>query len=122
MGSSSDRWKLVRADGHVIAGEIRLAESYAARTKGLMFDRELLPGHGLVLTPCSSIHMFFMRFAIDVAFVDVDGKVLRVVNGIRPWRATSFVRRAKSAIELPAGTLASNGVSVGEILSLERVE
>ena len=51
--------------------------------------------------------MFFMRFALDVVFIDGDGRVVRVLDSIRPWRASSLVRGAKAAIELPAGTAAA---------------
>jgi uncharacterized membrane protein (UPF0127 family) len=89
-----------------------------ARTLGLMFRAELPEGDGLMIRPCNSIHMFFMRFPLDVAFLDRDGVVLHTVHGIRPWRVSRLVRRAKAAIELPAGTLAAAGVEKGTVLRL----
>jgi len=62
--------------------------------------------------------MFFMRFPIDVAFVDGDGRVVRAYHGIRPWRVSRVVRGAKAAVELPAGTLARHGVERGSRLQL----
>ena len=106
-------------DGTLVAGEVAEAATMVSRGLGLMFRRELAPGHGLAITPCNSIHMFFMRFPLDVAFVDREGTVLRVYQGIRPWRVSRLVRRARTAYELPAGTLQRAGVVAGSTLRLE---
>jgi uncharacterized protein len=105
-------------EGREVAARVEVAGSFLRRGLGLMFRRELPPGHGLMITPCNSIHMFFMRFPLDVAFVDRDGRVLRILHGIRPWRVSSIVRGARSALELPAGTLAAAGVEPGTVLRL----
>jgi uncharacterized membrane protein (UPF0127 family) len=109
----------VTGDGTPVAGEVAEAATMVSRGLGLMFRRELAPGHGLAITPCNSIHMFFMRFPLDVAFVDREGTVLRVYQGIRPWRVSRVVRRARTAYELPAGTLQRAGVVAGTTLRLE---
>ena len=101
-----------------MAARVEVAGSFLRRGLGLMFRSELPPGHGLAITPCSSIHMFFMRFPLDVAFLDRDGRVLRAYHGIRPWRVSRIVRGARSAVELPAGTLAAAGVERGTVLRL----
>ena len=85
---------------------------------GLMFRASLPDGYGLLLRPCSSIHMFFMRFPLDVVFVDGDGRVVRILDSIRPWRASFPVRGAKAAIELGAGAARRAGVSPGDVLTL----
>ena len=106
-------------DGTSVADEVAEAATMVSRGLGLMFRRELAAGHGLAITPCNSIHMFFMRFPLDVAFVDREGTVLRVYQGIRPWRVSRVVRRARTAYELPAGTLQRAGVVAGSTLRLE---
>ncbi len=110
--------RLETADGRLVAGHVEIAATPWRRFMGLMGRRELPEGHGLALAPCSSIHMFFMRIPLDVAFLDREGRVLRAYHGIRPWRATRVVRRAKSAIELPAGTLRAAGIEKGTQLRL----
>ena len=62
--------------------------------------------------------MFFMRFPIDAVFVDADGRVLRIYAGLKPWRVTRIVRRSKAVVELPAGGLATSGVTRGDIVKL----
>ncbi len=110
--------RLETADGRVVAAHVEVAATLWSRFMGLMFRRELPEGHGLALTPCSSIHMFFMRIPLDVAFLDREGRVLRVYHGIRPWRMSRVVRGARTAVELPAGTLRAAGVEPGAVLRL----
>lgn len=111
-------YRLETANGTVVAGHVEVADTMWSRFRGLMLRRELLPGHGLAIRPCNSVHMFFMRFALDVVFVDAEGRVVRVLDSIRPWRASSLVRGAKAAIELPAGTAARAVVVPGMVLRL----
>jgi uncharacterized membrane protein (UPF0127 family) len=97
-------YRLETDSGGLVAEHVAVADTIWSRFVGLMFRRELPAGHGLLIRPCNSIHMFFMRFALDVVFIDGDGRVVRVLDSIQPWRASSLVRGAKAAIELPAGT------------------
>lgn len=118
MGRTSAPRALTTGAGAVVAERCAEARGFVARGIGLMGRSELPDGEGLWIEPCGSIHMFFMRFPLDVAFVDREGRVVRVCRGIRPWRMTLPVRRARAAVELPAGTLGRHGVDVGEVLRL----
>lgn len=64
----------------------KVADSFLSRLAGLMFQREPPRGEGLLITKCGSIHTCFMRFPIDAMFLDRDGKIVKVVRGIPPWR------------------------------------
>jgi uncharacterized protein len=103
-------YRLETEGGVLVADHVDVADDLLSRARGLMFRPGLAPGHGLALRPCSSVHMFFMRFPLDVVFVDGEGRVVRILAGIRPWRASGIVRGAKTAIELPAGTAAGVGL------------
>ncbi len=118
MTSNRATFRLATPSGTTVAGEVAIAGNPWRRFMGLMGRRELPAGAGLYLRPCSSIHMFFMRFPIDVVFIDNDHRVVRVYHGLRPWRMSRVVRRAKAAIELPSGTLARSGVAVGDVLTM----
>ena len=83
-----------------------------------MGRQDIAPGHGLWIEPCNSIHMFFMRFAIDVLFLDREGKVKRVLLTLKPWRVSPIVFSSRTVVELPAGTLADKAL-VGKKLRLE---
>src|SRR5437763_7346489 len=105
--------------GPVVSERGVLATSVWARTKGLLGRSSLDADEGLWIQPTSSIHMWFMRFAIDVVWAADDGRVLKLVEGIKPWRM-SFSRGAKVALELPVGAIARSGVEVGDYLVIER--
>ena len=118
MGVMRRVYRMTTAGGTVIADHVEAAESLGSRFMGLMFRADLPDGHGLVLRPCSSIHMFFMRIPLDCVFVDKEGKVVRIYAALKPWRMTLPVRGAKACIELPAGTMASAGVTEGDVVTL----
>ena len=84
----------------VIATDVEVAVTRAARRKGLLSRPSLSPTSALVLAPCFAVHTAFMRFAIDVIFVDRTGRVRQIVRRLRPWRIAvspgAFARTAKS--------------------------
>lgn len=92
------------------------AGTFFARFKGLQLVKELPAGSGLLITPCNSIHMFFMRFPIDAVFIDADNNVVCIEEGIKPWRVSRVIRNARSVLELPAGTAAATGTVLGDVL------
>jgi uncharacterized membrane protein (UPF0127 family) len=116
VGAGSCR--LETADGTVIAERCTVADGFWPRFRGLMGRTSLSEGEALCLQDCNSIHMFFMRFPIDVAFVDRDGRVLHLCHAIRPWRISRMVFGAKAALELPAGTLGRLDIRRGSIVKL----
>jgi len=77
-----------RADGSVACPRCRVADRPLARLRGLLGRAALEPGEGLLITPTGSVHTCFMRFPIDVVFLDRDGAVLGVRADLRPWRAS----------------------------------
>jgi uncharacterized protein len=106
-----------RGDGAVVCERCVVADSAARRMRGLLGRRELPVGEGLLLRPAPSVHMFFMRFPIDVVFLDRDLRVVDVRHGLRPWR-TAGKRGARAALELPAGEARRRRVAVGDELQL----
>jgi uncharacterized membrane protein (UPF0127 family) len=89
------------------------------RTRGLLGRSSLDDDEGMWIQPTNSIHMFFMRFAIDVVYADANGKVLKLVHDIGPWKA-SVCKGAKVALELPVGAIDRSGVKVGDHLIIEQ--
>lgn len=108
---------LITEDGRVLADHLEVATTLWSRFIGLMGRRELAEGHGLWLAPCNQVHTFFCRFAMDVAFLDREGRVLHIAHAMRPWRIGRLVRGARAAVELPGGTLRAAGVDRGAMLS-----
>jgi uncharacterized membrane protein (UPF0127 family) len=105
--------------GSVVAADVEIAVTRQARRKGLLGRTGLAPLSALILAPCAAVHTMFMRFAIDVIFVDGEGRAVRIVPQLGPWRAAMKVF-AHAVIELPAGTLAKREVAVGDPLFLMR--
>ena len=106
---------LVRDDGGVVCECCRVASSPFARARGLL-GREALPGgEGLLFPRTRAVHTHFMRFPIDVVFMDRDGVVVRLVPGLRPWRAASC-RRATAVLELASGECKRRRLSEGDRL------
>ena len=102
----------------MICERCEVADRYFARMRGLLGRKGLEPGCGMLLTPEPSVHMFFMRFPIDVVFLDREHKVVGVRHELRPWQVAG-ARGAHSALELPAGTAASAGIAEGDVLVFE---
>jgi uncharacterized membrane protein (UPF0127 family) len=104
----------------IVAADVAVARSFLARGRGLMLERAFPLGSALVIDPCSSIHMFFMRFPIDVLYMDRDDRVVRVQHRIKPWRiGPLFTRGARYVIELPAGAIESSETQVGDELQIQ---
>jgi uncharacterized protein len=106
-----------KEDGTVVCARCVVADSALTRSKGLLGRASLDEDEGILLRPGGSIHMFFMRFAIDAVFLDRDLRVLRVAADLKPWRMASK-RGAKAVLELPAGRCARTSVREGELLVL----
>ncbi len=85
---------------------------------GLLGRRGLDPGQGLLLKGEQAIHMFFMRFAIDVVYLDKGGRVLHAVT-LRPWQLGPYLRQAQDVLELPVGTLNATQTCVGDELAFD---
>lgn len=103
--------------GQVLASAVDVAGTSASRRRGLLGRDSLDPSAALIIAPCSAIHMFFMRFAIDAVFVDRGGRVLKIVHGLKPWRiAASF--GAYAVVEMSSGSTRRSDVAVGDRLSV----
>jgi uncharacterized membrane protein (UPF0127 family) len=104
--------------GIEVADRAVLASSTWRRSLGLLNRHHLEPGEGLVLAPGGTIHMFFMRTAIDVVFTDRDGNVLKTSTNVKPWRVVLAPRHTRYTIELPVGALAASDTKRGDRLEL----
>ena len=104
--------------GTVVAEQVRMADNTWSRFRGLLCRRSLPQGHGLLLRPSHSIHTAFMRFTIDVVFLDKENRVVKVAPEVKPFRVTAALRGAHSALELPAGAAAQAQVERGDRLAM----
>jgi uncharacterized membrane protein (UPF0127 family) len=113
------------ASGRTLAARVEKADDSASRSKGLLGRESLGADEGLWiaqpalawLVPCPTIHTFFMKFPIDVLFLDGGLQVRRVIEDMKPWRLSPWVRDAHSILELKAGTLRGS-VRAGDQLEM----
>jgi hypothetical protein len=90
-----------------------VADSAATRNKGLLGRTALPPGGGMWIVPCESVHTFFMKFPLDLVYLDRNKKVKKVRGNVGPWRLSACFS-AHSIIELPAGTVQSTQTQRGD--------
>jgi uncharacterized membrane protein (UPF0127 family) len=105
--------------GLVLGASIREARSFAARVQGLLGSAGLGDGEGLWIEPCSSIHMFFMRFPIDAVFVDRERRVTRLLAGLAPWQVARGGTGARAVLELGIGAIDRSSTRIGDTLELD---
>jgi uncharacterized membrane protein (UPF0127 family) len=108
---------LTTVDGKVVCERCGVARDPFSRMRGLLGRSSLPSGEGILLRPTSSVHTGFMRFAIDVVFLDRELQVLRIVPSLAPWRIAAR-RKAHAVLELPAGEAARRGLREGDRLEL----
>jgi uncharacterized membrane protein (UPF0127 family) len=121
------RWqkKTVRATnatrGTVVGQRIRVAESGLTRIVGLLGERELQPGDGLLIVPSQGVHTLGMRFPIDIAVLDNDWRIIAIRRDMRPFRMTRVFWKAAAVLELPSGMLESTSTLVGDSIEFARL-
>ena len=114
----SDTVRITKEGGSTVCERCVVADSVLPRMRGLLGRSELPPGEGILLRPAPSVHMFFMRFSIDVVFLDRDLRVVRVAADVGPWRLR-WGKGARQVLELAAGEAAARGIEVGDRLTLD---
>jgi uncharacterized membrane protein (UPF0127 family) len=105
--------------GTVLGEAIQVADTAVRRVKGLLGRECLEDGQGLLFKSCSSLHTLFMRFPIDIVFMDKQGKVLKVSKNVKPFKFVAAPLRAYYALELPTNAVAKSETRVGDRLTFE---
>ena len=99
--------------------KIKIAKSFFSRFMGLMGKESLPRETGLLIAPCQSIHMMFMRFSIDAVYIDKNFVIKKIVPNLRTWTGISICINAWGVIEINAGEAERLNLKVGEKLSFE---
>ena len=98
---------------------IRVAESGLARIVGLLGERSLSSGDGLLIVPSQGVHTMGMLFPIDVLVLDDQWKALAVYHGLRPFRLTKVHWKSAAVLELPVGVLRTTATQLGDQIEFE---
>ncbi|UTR12329.1 DUF192 domain-containing protein [Evansella sp. LMS18] len=110
--------KLVNlSNDRVIAGDVNKAYNFFKRLKGLMFTKELPAGEGLHIKPCPSIHTFFMKYPIDVLYINKDNVVVAIDEALQPGKAGARYPGASAVVELSVGSVKASETQVGHKLN-----
>lgn len=102
--------------GDTLVSQLKHANHFFTRLLGLMGTKRLGNGSGLLITPCQQIHTHFMRYPVDIIFLDKEMVVLEKLVALKPWKFTRFIKQAKHVLEVPA--YAADKVNVGDQLIL----
>lgn len=102
----------------ILADKVELANTFLARLIGLLKRKSLSNKEALILAPSNCIHSFFMRFTIDVLFLNKAGKVIGALSSFKPFRLSPTYFNASSVIELPEATLKLSQTQIGDIIKI----
>lgn len=97
-----------------LAEVLSVADSFFRSLIGLMGRPRLDTGHGLWIVPCQSVHTFWMRFSIDVVFLDQHHKVIDLIESLKPFRISRHLSKASGVIELPVGAIKTSRTQIGD--------
>jgi uncharacterized membrane protein (UPF0127 family) len=111
--------------GAVLCARLEHAGGLAGQSRGLLRRDRLESDEGMLfvrgrLEPFMCMHMLFMRFAIDIVFLDRDSRVIRISHELKPWRISPLVFNARRALELSAGAAARSGTVIGDLIRFEQ--
>jgi len=105
----------------VLADAADVADTSAKRRTGLLKHSKLDAGEGLWIAPCESVHTFFMKFPIDLVYLDRSRRVRKVRHAVPAWRVSGCLT-AHSVLELPAGVVQASGTQKGDQLTIEELK
>lgn len=105
---------------NLIASDAEVADNFVTRTFGLIPKRDFFVGQALLIKPCFSIHTFFMRYEIDVLFVNRKHETVALYEKVKPWGILPFHFTSSYVIELPAGQITDKKIQKGDIIRLEK--
>jgi uncharacterized membrane protein (UPF0127 family) len=115
------RFKLVNLTRNtVLATSLEFAASSGQRRKGLLGRNALAAGEGLWIAPCEAVHTFWMRFPIDLVFLDRNNRIRKLISGVPPWRLSGCLS-ARSVVELSSGAIQATQTQPGDLLEFSIV-
>jgi uncharacterized protein len=100
----------------VVAENVRLADTFWLRLRGLLGRPEIQPGEGLCLIPCKQVHMYGMKYPLSIWFLDKDGRVCQVLDNLKPGQSSPYIKQARTVLEFPAGWAEKMDIEIGDHL------
>lgn len=109
----------VLRNGDVLIPHIDITCTFWERFCGLMFRRSIADGYGLLIKPCNQIHMFNMKFPLDIIYLSVDNTVVHIDRDIKPWQIGKLIKDAAGVIEVNTGTCERLHISTGDFFDIK---
>lgn len=103
----------------LISDDTKMADDFFSRGIGLLSRKSISENEGLIIKPCCSIHTFFMRFDIDILFVNKKNEIIALYENVKPWKILPIHITSNYVVELPAGKISSQNIYKGDIITLE---
>ena len=104
---------------NLIADDVKVANTFIARTLGLITKKIIAESEVLVIKPCNSIHTFFMKFPIDVLFVDANDEIVALYENVKPWRILPIHFNSLYVVELKAGQISAKKIVKHDIIQID---
>lgn len=95
----------VSVNGKILAKQGKVARTFFSRLMGLMFTKKMNGYDVLLFSPGNSIHTCFMRYPIDVVFLDKENRIIKIIRNMAPWRFTRIYWRSTRVLEFTGGTV-----------------
>lgn len=109
---------VIKNEDEILFQNSNITSNFVDRFRGLMGKNSLEENEALCISPCNSIHMFFMKFPIDVIFLDKNERIIHLIENMKPWAISKIVARAACVIEMPAGSLKKKDLKMNDIIKM----
>ncbi len=107
-----------KTNGTIVVSNVVEANNFFKRLKGLMFTKELSSQTAMYIRPCNGVHTYFMNYAIDVLYLDINNKIIAIDKDMKPWKLGRLHKNAVAVVELSNGMIEKNHVEIGHVLEL----
>lgn len=104
---------------NLIADDVKVANNFSTRSVGLLSKKTISDNEGLIIKPCCSIHTFFMKFAIDVLFVNNKNEIVALYENVKPWRILPIHLSSFYVVELAAGQISNKNIKKADLILLD---
>ncbi len=112
---------VITKNNKTVTANAEVANTFLSRFRGLMFRKSVDGDYALHITPCNQVHMFNMRFALDVVYLSETGEVVEIHENVKPNKVCKAVRNAKSVLEMRAAAATVHGIAKGDVLEIKTV-
>lgn len=101
-----------------LLGKVLVADSFWLRFRGLLYRKKLNPFEGLILIPCKQVHTIGISYPLSIWFLDKEGRIIKIIDMLKPYRISPYVKDSYSIIEFPETWAEKTGTKEGDFIEL----